>query len=56
MQKIVIVVKAPDAGEGGRGGAGVLPIMAYTGRPRPKGVPFHALGKRKVGDFTSSCI
>lgn len=54
MQKIVIVVKAPGAGEGRV--AGVLPIMAYTGRPRPKGVPFHALGKRKVGDFTSSCI
>ena len=23
-----------------RGGGGVLPIMAYTGRPRTKGVPF----------------
>lgn len=55
MQKIVIVVKAPGGKEGG-GGAGVLPIMAYTGRPRPKGVSFHALGKRKVGDFTSSSI
>ena len=49
MQKIVIVVKA-------LGGGGVLPIMAYTGRLRPKGAPFQALGKRKVGDFTSSSI
>ena len=23
-----------------RGGGGVLPIMAYTGKLRPKGVPF----------------
>ena len=26
----------------GEGGGGVLPIMAYTGRLRPKGVPFSA--------------
>ena len=24
-------------------GRGVLPMMAYTGRPRPKGVPFFRL-------------
>ena len=27
-----------------RGGGGVLPIMAYTGRLHPKGVLFHASG------------
>jgi len=27
-----------------RGGGGAFPIMAYTGRLRPKGVPFQALG------------
>ena len=32
----------------GRGGGGVLPIMAYTGRLRPKGVPFSGFR-----DFTS---
>ena len=29
-------------GGGGGGGLGLLPIMAYTGRHRPKGVPFQA--------------
>ena len=29
----------PQLGGGG-GGGGVLPIMAYTGRFRPKGIPF----------------
>lgn len=28
---------------------GVLPIMDYTGRIRPKGVPFQAGGKLRVG-------
>ena len=28
---------------------GVLPIMAYTGRLRPKGVPFQASGIKKAG-------
>ena len=29
--------------EAGGGGGGVLPIMDYTGRLRPKGVPFSGL-------------
>ena len=31
-----------SAGEG-EGGLGLLPSMAYTGRLRPKGVPFYRL-------------
>ena len=37
-------------------GGGVLPIMAYTGRLRPKGVPFWGLKYTKGRDFTSWCI
>ena len=33
--------------------AGVLPIMAYTGRLRPKGVPFSGLGHMKGLEFHS---
>ena len=31
----------------GGGGGGVLPIMAYTGRLRPKGVPFSGFRYKK---------
>ena len=31
------------------GMGGVLPIMAYTGRLRPKGVPFQPSDIKKVG-------
>ena len=47
MQKIVIVVKAP----GGGGGTPYNGIMIQGGS-----APFQAVGKRKVGDFTSSSI
>ena len=33
----------PEKGTKTRGGGEVLPIMAYTGRLRPKGVPFFRL-------------
>ena len=33
--------------EGSPGGGGVLPIMAYTGRLRPKGVPFSGFKYKK---------
>ena len=36
----VLVILPTGLGGGGRGGGGLLPIMAYTGRHRPKGVPF----------------
>ena len=36
---VVLQMKCRDC-EKGPGGGGVLPIMAYTGRLRPKGVPF----------------
>ena len=39
-------------GEAGR----VLPIMAYTGRLRPKGVPFSRFRYMKGKDFTSRSI
>ena len=35
-----IFLKKNDRDIIGGGGGGVLPIMAYTGRLRPKGVPF----------------
>ena len=34
-------------------GGGVLPIMAYTGRLRPKGVPFSGFRYIKGRDFSS---
>ena len=40
--KLIILI--PElTGQTPRGGGGVLPIMAYTGRLRPKGVPFFRL-------------
>ena len=39
---IVLVIKAAPPG-----GGGVLPIMAYTGRLRPKGVPFSGFKYKK---------
>ena len=35
---------------------GVLPIMAYTGRLRPRGVPLPCFRSIKGRDFTSSGI
>ena len=32
--------RSPEVGISDRGGGGVLTMMAYTGRLRPKGVPF----------------
>ena len=37
--------------EGEGGGRGVFPIMAYTGRLRPEGVPFSAFGFVKGWGF-----
>ena len=37
----------------GVGGGGVLPTMAYTGRLRPKGIPYLALRYMKGWGFTS---
>ena len=38
----------PGVGGGGRGGrGGVLPMMAFSGRLRPKGVSFSGLGYMK---------
>ena len=38
-KEIGFLITVPGPKPGGRG-RGVLPIMAYTGRLRPKGVPF----------------
>ena len=37
----------------GGGGGGVLPILAYTGRRRPKGVPFSGFRNMNGADSTS---
>ena len=48
--RLLIVPYFPQGWFSRRNTQGVLPIMAYTGRLRPKGVPF--LGFRYM-DFTS---
>ena len=40
----------------GAGGGGVLPTMAYTGRLRPKGIPYLAFRYMKGWGFTSRSI
>ena len=45
-----LIVRAMPGG----GGGGVLPIMAYTGRLRPKGVPFSRFRYMKGQGFHES--
>ena len=40
LLKVIIIMMKPYIFETSNKPGGVLPIMAYTGRLRPKGVPF----------------